>query len=86
MNQKNGVLILSDRAGARQQLEIGGDHHLSLRRVCHGRGAAPGIDHATRGAPSGRAFDLVIEREDITIWLDHQFDTASELGMSRGMT
>ncbi len=82
LNQKNGVLILSERAGARQQLESGAlvvspcdvyataeALHQALSQPLEER-----VEKATR-------LRWLIEREDITAWLCRQLEAVVELGL-----
>ena len=82
VNQKNGVLILSDRAGARQQLESGA----IIISPCDVYATAEAMHQALTMPPEQRhlmagRLTWLIEREDINIWLKHQLDTVSELGL-----
>jgi len=82
VNQKDGVLILSDRAGARQQLESGAiiispcDVYATAEAMHQGLTMPPEQRHLMAGRLS-----WLIEREDINTWLKDQLDTVAELGL-----
>ena len=50
VNERDGVMILSENAGAHEELGLVRDHHQPLRRRGPGRGAAPGPGDAGRRA------------------------------------
>ena len=82
VNQRNGVLILSERAGARQQLEPGA----IIITPCDVYATAEAIHQALSMTPqerSERASKLrwLIEREDINDWLCHQLDAVTGLNL-----
>lgn len=82
VNQRNGVLILSERAGARQQLESGA----IVISPCDVYATAEAL-HQTLVMPTEerrrRAERLrwLVEREDITDWLCRQLEAVSELNI-----
>jgi len=82
VNQKDGVLILSDRAGARQQLESGA----IVISPCDVYATAEAMHQALtmpaeqRQRMAGR-LSWLIEREDINTWLKDQLDAVAELGL-----
>jgi trehalose 6-phosphate synthase len=82
VNQKDGVLILSDRAGARQQLESGAiiispcDVYATAEAMHQGLTMPPEQRHLMAGRLS-----WLIEREDINTWLKDQLDAVAELGL-----
>ncbi len=85
VNEKDGVLILSERAGARQQLESGS----IIISPCDIYATAEAIHQALTAPPELRNERLerlrwLIEREDITDWLNKQLDAVIELGLLRG--
>jgi trehalose 6-phosphate synthase len=80
VNQQDGVLILSERAGARQQLEPGA---LVVAPV-DVYATAQALHQALRMSPEERRqraerLRWLIEREDITAWLCRQLETIVEL-------
>lgn len=80
VNEKNGVLILSERAGASQQLGIGA----IVISPCDVYATSEALHQAltmSEGEREERAGRLrwVIEREDIVHWLTHQLETLQEL-------
>jgi trehalose 6-phosphate synthase len=82
VNQRNGVLILSERTGARQQLEPGA----IIISPCDVYATAEALHQALVMSPeerSERAARLrwLIEREDITAWLYRQLETVAELNV-----
>lgn len=82
VNQKTGVLILSERAGAVQQLESGA----MVISPCDIYATAEAIHQAlimTQDEREERACLLrwLIEQEDINAWLEHQLDTLAELNL-----
>ncbi len=82
VNQKDGVLILSDRAGARQQLESGA----IVISPCDVYATAEAMHQALTMLPEQRhlmagRLSWLIEREDINTWLKDQLDTVTELGL-----
>lgn len=82
VNQKNGVLILSDQAGARQQLESGA----IVISPCDVYATAEAMHQALtmpkdqRLSYAGR-LQWLIENEDINTWLRSQFDALAKLGL-----
>jgi trehalose 6-phosphate synthase len=82
VNQRHGVLILSERTGARQQLEAGA----IVISPCDVYATAEALHQAlvmSTGERSERATRLrwLIEREDITAWLCRQLETVAELNL-----
>jgi trehalose 6-phosphate synthase len=82
VNQRDGVLILSERTGARQQLEPGA----LVISPCDVYATAEALHRALvmpLEARHERAERLrwLIEREDITAWLGWQLEAVSELGL-----
>ena len=82
VNQRAGVLILSERAGARQQLEAGA----TVISPCDVYATAEALHQALTmpvEARQERATRLqwLIEREDITAWMCHQLGTVVELNL-----
>jgi len=82
VNQRDGVLILSERAGARQQLEPGA----IIVSPCDVYATAEGLHQALVMSPeecSERAARLrwLIKREDINVWLCRQVETVAELNL-----
>jgi trehalose 6-phosphate synthase len=82
VNQRNGVLILSERAGARQQLEPGAlvisptDVYATAEAIHQALGMSP----KERQARAER-LQWLIEREDIDVWLCQQLEAVEALGM-----
>ena len=54
VNQRDGVLVLSENAGAHEELARVGDHRQPVRRLGAGRGAARGAHDGAGRAPSAR--------------------------------
>jgi trehalose 6-phosphate synthase len=82
VNQRDGVLILSERAGARQQLESGA----TVISPCDIYATAEALHQAlTMPAEERREranrLRWLIEREDITDWLCRQLETVIELDL-----
>jgi trehalose 6-phosphate synthase len=82
VNQKDGVLILSERTGARQQLESGA----LVISPCDVYATAEAIHQAlfmSEKEKKEKASRLkwLIEREDIVNWLCRQLETLSELNL-----
>jgi trehalose 6-phosphate synthase len=82
VNQRDGMLILSEGAGAHQQLEPGA----IVISPCDVYATAEALHQALVMSPeerSERAARLrwLIEREDITAWLHHQLETVAELNL-----
>jgi trehalose 6-phosphate synthase len=82
VNRRHGVLILSERTGARQQLEPGA----IVISPCDVYATAEALHQAlvmSTGERSERATRLrwLIEREDITAWLCRQLETVAELNL-----
>jgi trehalose 6-phosphate synthase len=82
VNQRDGVLILSDRAGARQQLESGATVISPCDVYATAEAMQDGLemDLEERHKLSGR-LRWLIEKEDITQWLCKQLDTVDSLGL-----
>ncbi|MFN2219917.1 MAG: trehalose-6-phosphate synthase [Anaerolineae bacterium] len=82
LNQRDGVLILSERAGARQQLESGA----LIVSPCDVYATAEAL-HQALVMPADkrqeRAHRLrwLIEKEDIAAWLCRQLETVAELNL-----
>jgi trehalose 6-phosphate synthase len=82
LNRRDGVLILSERAGARQQLEPGA----LIVSPCDVYATAEAL-HQALVMPSGERQDRahrlrwLIEREDITDWLCRQLEAVAELNL-----
>ena len=82
VNQRDGVLILSERAGARQHLEPGA----LIISPCDVYATAEALHQAlTMPAEERREraerLRWLIEREDITAWLCRQLETIVELDL-----
>ncbi|MGD2104185.1 MAG: trehalose-6-phosphate synthase [Anaerolineae bacterium] len=82
VNEQNGVLVLSERIGARQQLAPGA----IVISPCDIYATAKALHQALRMEPEMRRERAVrlhwlIEREDITAWLCHQLETVQELNL-----
>jgi trehalose 6-phosphate synthase len=82
VNQRDGVLILSERAGARQQLESGA----LVISPCDVYATAEALHQALRMSPEqrqkwGERLRWSIEREDIADWLCRQLETVIEFGL-----
>jgi trehalose 6-phosphate synthase len=82
VNRRYGVLILSERAGARQQLEPGA----IVISPCDVYATAEALHQALVISPEERAeraarLRWLIEREDITAWLCHQLEAVAELNL-----
>lgn len=82
VNHHNGALILSERAGARQQLESGA----IVISPCDVYATAEALHQALtmpeqeRNEKASR-LKKIIEREDINAWLCHQLDAVDELNL-----
>jgi len=82
VNQRDGVLILSEGAGAHQQLEPGA----IVISPCDVYATAEALHQALVMSPGERLeraarLCWLIEREDITAWLCHQLETVAELNL-----
>jgi trehalose 6-phosphate synthase len=82
VNQRDGVLILSERAGARQQLESAA----TVISPCDVYATAEALHQALVMPPGERReranrLRLLVEREDITDWLCRQLETVRELNL-----
>ncbi len=82
INQKDGVLILSERAGAKQQLGVGA----IVIPPCDVYATAESMHQAlTMSEPEkkekSRHLKWIIEKEDIVDWLCRQLQTIEELGL-----
>jgi trehalose 6-phosphate synthase len=82
VNQRDGVLILSERAGARQQLEPGA----TVISPCDVYATAEALHQALTMSPRERQeranrLRWLIEREDISDWLCRQLESVTELGL-----
>jgi trehalose 6-phosphate synthase len=82
VNERDGVLVLSERIGARQQLEPGAivispcDVYATAKALHQGLQMEP-----ERKGERAERLRWLIEREDITAWLCHQLETVQELGL-----
>jgi trehalose 6-phosphate synthase len=82
LNERDGVLVLSERAGARQQLEPGAlivspcDVYATAEAL-HQALAMPAEERQERT----QRLRWIIEREDITAWLSRQLETVAELNL-----
>jgi trehalose 6-phosphate synthase len=82
VNRQDGVLILSERTGARQQLEPGA----LIISPCDVYATAEAIHQALIMPPEQKherasRLSWLVEREDITCWLLNQLETIIELGL-----
>ena len=82
VNEQDGVLILSDRIGARQQLEPGA----MVISPCDIYATAKALHQALQMEPEKRReraqrLRWLIEREDIRAWLCHQLEAVQDLGL-----
>lgn len=82
VNQRDGVVILSERTGARQQLEPGA----LVISPCDVFATAEAMHQALTMAPEQRAemarrLHHLVEAEDITEWLCKQLDAISKLNL-----
>jgi trehalose 6-phosphate synthase len=82
VNQRDGVLILSERAGARQQLESAA----TVISPCDVYATAEALHQALVMPPEERReradrLRLLVEREDITDWLCRQLETVLDLNL-----
>jgi trehalose 6-phosphate synthase len=82
LNQRDGVLILSERAGARQQLEPGA----LVVSPCDVYATAEALHQALvmpAEARQERAHRLrwLVEQEDIAAWLCRQLQAVAELNL-----
>jgi trehalose 6-phosphate synthase len=82
VNQKDGVVILSERTGARQQLETGSlvISPWDIYATAEALHQAVTMPEHERRERAERLRDL-IEREDIEDWLCRQLETIQELGL-----
>jgi trehalose 6-phosphate synthase len=82
LNQRDGVLILSERAGARQQLESGA----LIVSPCDVYATAEAL-HQALVMPAEKRHERahrlrwLIEKEDIAAWLCRQLETVAELNL-----
>lgn len=82
VNQNDGVLILSERTGARQQLAPGSivispcDVYATAEAMHQALTTSKQIRHE-----NAERLRWIIEREDITAWLLSQFQAVKELGL-----
>ncbi len=82
LNQRDGVLILSERAGARQQLEPGA----LVVSPCDVYATAEALHQALEMSPAERQqragrLRWLIEGEDIAVWLCRQLETVTKLNL-----
>jgi trehalose 6-phosphate synthase len=82
VNRRHGVLILSERTGARQQLEPGA----IVISPCDVYATAEALHQALvmstpERSERGTRLRWLIEREDITAWLCRQLETVAELNL-----
>jgi len=80
VNQRRGVLVLSERTGARQQLEPGA----LVISPCDVYATTEALHQALVMPSEGRReraerLRRIVEQEDITTWLIHQLETVTEL-------
>jgi len=82
VNQRDGVLILSERTGARQQLEPGATiiSPCDVYATAEALHQALTMPEAERQERSDR-LRWVIERQDIKAWLRDQLEAVAELGL-----
>jgi trehalose 6-phosphate synthase len=82
VNERDGVVILSERTGARQQLEAGAlvispcDVH-DTAKALHRALTMPLAERRERA----ELLRQIVEREDIADWLCRQFEVIQELGL-----
>ena len=82
VNQKNGVLVLSERTGASQQLREGAivispvDIYATAEAL-HQALIMPAAEREERSTK----LRWLIERDDINAWLDHQMEAVIELNL-----
>jgi trehalose 6-phosphate synthase len=84
LNTRDGVLILSERAGARQQLEVGA----LIVSPCDVYATGEALHQALSMPPEERHMRAqqlchLVEHEDITAWLCHQLRAVTELNLSQ---
>jgi len=84
VNQRDGVLVLSERAGARQQLKPGA----IIISPCDIYATAEALHQALTMSAAERKERInrlrwLIERDDITAWLCRQLETITELNLMR---
>ncbi len=82
VNERDGVLVLSERTGARQQLEPGAN----VISPCDVYATAEALHQGLTMDPEERheraqRLRWLIEREDITAWLCHQLESVMELNL-----
>jgi len=82
VNQRHGVLVLSERTGAHQQLRPGA----LVISPCDVYATAEALHQALTMPPEGRQeraerLCWLIEREDIATWLNRQLETVAELDL-----
>ena len=82
VNDKNGVLILSERAGARQQLESGAIviSPCDIYATANAMHQAMTMEPEVKEAWSSR-LRWLIQQEDIGAWLHHQFEEIEALNL-----
>ena len=82
VNQRDGVLILSERVGAREQLGVGAIviSPCDVYATAEAMHQALGMSDENRREGAAR-LRWLIEREDISDWLCKQLDTVSELNL-----
>jgi trehalose 6-phosphate synthase len=82
VNQRDGVLILSERTGARQQLEPGAlvIAPCDIYATAEAMHQALSMSQAQRKEQADR-LRWIVEREDITAWLFDQLEAVRELGL-----
>jgi len=85
VNERDGVLVLSERIGARQQLEPGA----IVISPCDVYATAEALYQALTMEPEERQewagrLRWLVEREDISAWLCHQLETVEDLGLFEG--
>jgi trehalose 6-phosphate synthase len=82
VNQRNGVLVLSERTGARQQLQSGANvispcDIYATAEAMHQALTMPAKERAKRA----ERLRWLVEQEDITEWLGRQLRTVAELNL-----
>jgi trehalose 6-phosphate synthase len=82
VNQRHGMLVLSERTGARQQLESGA----LVISPCDVYATAEALHQTLTMPPEERQehserLRWLIEQEDIYYWLDRQLEIIAELNL-----
>ena len=82
VNEQDGVLVLSERIGARQQLEPGAIVISPCDVFATAKALKQGLQmEAEKRGERAERLRWLIEREDITAWLCHQLETVHQLGL-----